>query len=216
MACRWLANTAVNISAEKKVTFAPASLNHLRPRTLRHKDLQKRSALCESLHLQATWPSMNHNHTSYQARLNFVQNLLCYQLGFGPGFPLLLFLIDQLLTGTGMQPDSRRPRLTPVQYDPECPFKYNNFVYRVALHSPISSNHVADDTPLQPGCIPIPEGTKELIVRFTNHDTEGNEHGQPCRERGGHHKEPVAHSRLKQIKHIKEIHLPLQYLNSNN
>jgi len=63
--------------------------------------------------------------------------------------------------------------IVPVQYDPESPFKYNNFVYRVTLRSPISADHATSGDALQPGCVAIPEGTKELILRLTNPATEG-------------------------------------------
>jgi hypothetical protein len=63
--------------------------------------------------------------------------------------------------------------IEPVQYDPESVFRYNNFVYRVTLHLPLLSNDAIHDVPLQPGCVAIPEGTTELIVRLTNSDTEG-------------------------------------------
>ncbi|GAB1311933.1 hypothetical protein MFIFM68171_02143 [Madurella fahalii] len=58
-------------------------------------------------------------------------------------------------------------------YDPKSLFKYNNFVYRITSHSLISSGYVARSASLSPGCVPIPEGTKELIIRLTNPHTEG-------------------------------------------
>ena len=61
----------------------------------------------------------------------------------------------------------------PIQYDPESPFKYNNFVYRISLPSPITSEHNVEDRPRQPGCVSIPDGTEELIVRLANPDAEG-------------------------------------------
>ncbi|KAK4033633.1 hypothetical protein C8A01DRAFT_49817 [Parachaetomium inaequale] len=92
---------------------------------------------------------MNHNHANYQARLDLVHKLLD-----------LFKLAD-------------KADIAPVQYDPESPFKYNNFVYRVTLGSPIPSGHATSSNSLQPGCVAIPDGTKELIVRLTNPDTEG-------------------------------------------
>lgn len=59
-----------------------------------------------------------------------------------------------------------------MQYDPESPFKYNNFVYRVTVSSPIPLSHVSSRSS-QPGCVPIPERTKQFIVRLTNPETEG-------------------------------------------
>ncbi|KFX97972.1 hypothetical protein V490_02512 [Pseudogymnoascus sp. VKM F-3557] len=56
--------------------------------------------------------SISRNHDNYQVRLNFVQTVLQERFGF-----------------------KENPKVTPIQYDPECPFKYNNFVYRVSLLS---------------------------------------------------------------------------------
>jgi hypothetical protein len=63
--------------------------------------------------------------------------------------------------------------IVPVQYDPESPFKYNNFVYLVTLGAPIPPGRSTSDNALQFGCVAIPEGTQELIVRLTNPATEG-------------------------------------------
>ncbi|KAK3938531.1 hypothetical protein QBC46DRAFT_460167 [Diplogelasinospora grovesii] len=93
---------------------------------------------------------MTHNHINYQARLNFVQKLLCKRFSL-----------------------SKNADIVPIRYDPEFPFKYNNFVYRVSLPSPIDADQTAKDGALQPGCVAIPKGTTELIVRLTNSDAEG-------------------------------------------
>ncbi|KAI0550663.1 hypothetical protein F4679DRAFT_594575 [Xylaria curta] len=93
---------------------------------------------------------MTCNHTNYQARLDFVQKVLSERLN--------LELDAQII---------------PIQYDPECPFKYNNFVYHIKLPSPIRSGHIIEDEVLQPGCVPVPDGTKEFIMRLTNPDAEG-------------------------------------------
>ncbi|KAK0701157.1 hypothetical protein B0T21DRAFT_435197 [Apiosordaria backusii] len=60
-------------------------------------------------------------------------------------------------------------------YDPECIFKYNNFVYRVSLASPLLSDHSNNhwNGAFQPGTVAIPKGTKDLVVRLGNRDTEG-------------------------------------------
>ncbi|KAM5450891.1 hypothetical protein MaudCBS49596_004000 [Microsporum audouinii] len=90
---------------------------------------------------------MNHNHANYQARLDFAQSLLHERFGI-----------------------EDEAKVVPIQYDAECPFKYNNFVYRISLASPIASNQ---DGPTQRGCVTIPKDTKELILRLTNPDAEG-------------------------------------------
>ncbi|KAF2278697.1 uncharacterized protein EI97DRAFT_465117 [Westerdykella ornata] len=90
---------------------------------------------------------MTHNHANYQKRLDFIQDLLFKRFG---------------VDGANIQP---------LQYDPECPFKYNNFVYRITLTSPITTR--AQEAPRQPGTVPIPDGTKEFILRLSNPDAEG-------------------------------------------
>ncbi|KAI0911027.1 hypothetical protein F4823DRAFT_587819 [Ustulina deusta] len=93
---------------------------------------------------------MTHNHTNFQARLDFVQRVLSEHLA--------------------LQVDAQ---ITPLQYDPECPFKYNNFVYHIKLPSPINFSNATKDPVLQPGCVSIPNGTKEFIMRLSNPDAEG-------------------------------------------
>ncbi|KAI0204949.1 kinase-like domain-containing protein [Astrocystis sublimbata] len=93
---------------------------------------------------------MTHNHSNFRARLELVQEVLEAQFG-----------------------TQVNPQIIPIQYDPECPFKYNNFVYQVTLPSPVSTNNVAKLNILQSGCVPIPDGTKEVIMRLTNLDAEG-------------------------------------------
>ncbi|RDL42563.1 Uncharacterized protein BP5553_02542 [Venustampulla echinocandica] len=92
----------------------------------------------------------NHNHANYQARLDFIQNQLQEQFS--------------------LKEDAA---ITPIQYDPECVFKYNNFVYCISLPVPITVNQAAKYRYQQPGCVPIPEGTKELIFRLANPNAEG-------------------------------------------
>ncbi|KAL4797171.1 hypothetical protein BDV19DRAFT_387703 [Aspergillus venezuelensis] len=102
-----------------------------------------------------------HNHTNYEGRLAFIQQLLHNKSRF--------------------QEDAS---IVPIQYDPECPFKYNNSVYRVSLPAPLplpltpdhKSRETAganDDGSLQPGCVAIPPGTKDFIIRLTNAQAEG-------------------------------------------
>ncbi|TVY83181.1 3-oxoacyl-[acyl-carrier-protein] reductase FabG [Lachnellula suecica] len=67
--------------------------------------------------------------------------------------------------------------ITPIQYDPECPFKYNNFVYLISLPSPITEEQAKKCQPLQPGCAALPVGATQLIFRLTNSDADGiNKH----------------------------------------
>ncbi|OBT74016.1 hypothetical protein VF21_06022 [Pseudogymnoascus sp. 05NY08] len=91
--------------------------------------------------------SISHKHVNYQARLDFIQTVLQERFGL-----------------------KQNADITPIQYDPECPFKYNNFVYRVCFNAPIT---VTNNRPEQPGCVPVPKDTKELIFRLANPDAEG-------------------------------------------
>ncbi|KAI6080533.1 hypothetical protein F4821DRAFT_55182 [Hypoxylon rubiginosum] len=99
---------------------------------------------------------MTHNHANYQDRLAFIQRLLVDQLG---------------LSGK----DLEQAEVTPIQYDPECPFKYNNFVCRLKLPVPVTSDTDGGKGRQlkQPGCVPIPSGTKEFILRLNNPDAKG-------------------------------------------
>ena len=63
--------------------------------------------------------------------------------------------------------------INPIQYDSEIPFKHNNFVYRISLPPPVTSDQATNDEPRQPGRVAVPDGTKELILRLTNSDAGG-------------------------------------------
>jgi hypothetical protein len=115
---------------------------------------------------------MNHNHANYQARLDFVANLLREQ------FKLEVRWLDagsghHMCRSVDLYLVSQSPHIVPIQYDPESPFKYNNFAYRVTSPSAISASHATKTSPLRPGCVPIPEGTHELVIRLANADAEG-------------------------------------------
>ncbi|KAF2491602.1 hypothetical protein BU16DRAFT_123227 [Lophium mytilinum] len=92
----------------------------------------------------------NQNHANYQARLDFIQHLLHDRLD--------------------LKEDAE---IVPIQYDPECPFKYNNSVYRISLPLPLPLDKSTKDKARQPGCVPIPAGTKTLIMRLSNPIAEG-------------------------------------------
>ncbi|KAJ5543511.1 hypothetical protein N7461_009514 [Penicillium sp. DV-2018c] len=91
---------------------------------------------------------MNHNHSRYQARLDFING------------------IDGLLKTTFDLPANTQ--VEPIAYDPESPFKYNNFVYRISLPSPLDKENSTCQK--LPGCVAIPPGTSALILRLTNPD----------------------------------------------
>lgn len=69
---------------------------------------------------------------------------------------------------------SKEAKIDPIQYDPECPFKYNNFVYRIVLpSSPFAARIESSHGAHQPGTAPLPKSAKEFIMRLTNPDAEG-------------------------------------------
>ncbi|EJT79678.1 hypothetical protein GGTG_04762 [Gaeumannomyces tritici R3-111a-1] len=101
------------------------------------------------------------NHAQYQERLDFIQQqVLTKHLG---------------LRGE----DLERTSVSPIHYDPECPFKYNNFVYHIKLppSAALALSHgtiiKAQGQPQQQTCVPIPTGTNNFILRLTNQDAEG-------------------------------------------
>ena len=65
----------------------------------------------------------------------------------------------------------KESEIIPIQYDSKSPFKYNNFVYHIKLHSPLSIPEC--EQPHQTGTDVVPEGTREFILRLTNPDAEG-------------------------------------------
>ena len=67
-------------------------------------------------------------------------------------------------------------KITPVQYEPDCPFKYNNFIYRLSLPVEIlggRGNIDEDRRYKRSGCVPIPGGLQEFILRLSNPDAAG-------------------------------------------
>ncbi|KAJ8126204.1 hypothetical protein O1611_g7432 [Lasiodiplodia mahajangana] len=101
--------------------------------------------------------TVSHNHAHYQDRLDFAEHLLADHFG----------LPSEAIAQT---------TITPIQYEPDFPFKYNNFVYRILLPSGLSSGAGNGDGGrklTQPGCVPIPSETKEFILRLSNPDAEG-------------------------------------------
>lgn len=112
---------------------------------------------------------MNHNHINYQVRLDFIQNLLREHFNIEVKQSRIRpFLIALVANGNFI---AKNAVVSPIEYDADCPFKYNNFVYRATLSSPIISTGNAERT--QPGCVAIPSGTTQFILRLTNPDAEG-------------------------------------------
>ncbi|KAI1149491.1 kinase-like domain-containing protein [Nemania diffusa] len=98
--------------------------------------------------------AVSHNHAHYQARLDYIKQILADYLN----------LSDEVIDQT---------KITPIQYEHDFPFKYNNFVYRLSLAIGISGDVDGSRKPKHPGCVPIPAGTRDFILRLSNPDTEG-------------------------------------------
>src|SRR4051794_14334488 len=110
----------------------------------------------------------NHNHIGYQARLDFVQGLLRKEFGIEVSQRKgLSILTTPSANYMGYAPQTD-VEITPIQYEPDFIFRYNNFVYRVTLRTPITSSNIKKAP--RPGCVAVPDGIKELIVRLANPD----------------------------------------------
>ncbi|KAI1455251.1 kinase-like domain-containing protein [Annulohypoxylon moriforme] len=97
------------------------------------------------------------NHTHYQARLDYIKQILANDLN----------LPNKVVEQT---------EITPLQYKPNFPFKYNNFVYHLSLPTGVPSGLGDADGSRklkQPGCVPIPAGTRDFIIRLSNPDADG-------------------------------------------
>ena len=72
--------------------------------------------------------------------------------------------------------DIDQAEITQIQYEPNFHFKYNNFIYRLPLPTDILGGLGNTDESRklkQPGCVPIPAGTREFILHLSNSDAEG-------------------------------------------
>ncbi|KAL8370455.1 hypothetical protein RB595_000703 [Gaeumannomyces hyphopodioides] len=98
------------------------------------------------------------NHAKYQERLDFIQQqVLTKHLGLGGE-------------------DLEQTTISPIHYDPDHHFKYNNFIYHIRLPPSAALFHgttVETQCQQQQSCVPIPAGTNDFILRLTNQDAEG-------------------------------------------
>ena len=120
---------------------------------------------------------MEHNHAGYNRRLDFIQSQvsrwfsledieICHtyppwDTSTEETEPALVLMLSK----------TQDIQITPLQYDPGCPFEYNNFVYRLTLPFPISNSQANisnDQESRQPDTLPIPPGISEFFVRLTN------------------------------------------------
>ncbi|KAF4966966.1 hypothetical protein FSARC_5405 [Fusarium sarcochroum] len=93
---------------------------------------------------------MSHNHINYEGRLAFVRGLLKDKFDI-----------------------NGETEITPIQYNPEVPFKFNSFIYSITLPSGSAPKTTPEQDGLKPGCVAIPSGTRDFILRLTNSDAEG-------------------------------------------
>jgi hypothetical protein len=114
---------------------------------------------------------MNQNHANFQGRLNFIRILLREQFGSDVSTARNAIWLKHLVLTLLLLKEAK---IDPIQYDPESPFKYNNFVYRIILPSPPSvARDKSSHEMRQLGTTPLPGGAKEFIMRLTNPDAEG-------------------------------------------
>src|SRR6202043_178927 len=85
------------------------------------------------------------NHVNFEQRLDFIRTTIRQQYG------LSTVAID------------------PIEYDPQCIFPYNNFVYRVGLScSPFPSSQRRKVPAAQPGTVAIPDSAQHVVMRLNN------------------------------------------------
>ena len=110
----------------------------------------------------------NHNHAHWQARLDHIQQLLLDQ--FGISAQVCIQETPAASKSDNWFKDAKQTKITPIQYEANFPFKHNNFVYHLSL--PVAISNI-EEHGLKPGCVSIPPGTSEFIIRLSNPDAEG-------------------------------------------
>ncbi|KAG8169422.1 hypothetical protein KVR01_000167 [Diaporthe batatas] len=86
-----------------------------------------------------------------------------------PGYENRMQFVHQILQNHGLEPTS----VEALAYFENCPFHFNNFIYKATLTSPATreSSKLSGE---QPGTYPLPEdGTSVLVVRLSNPRAEG-------------------------------------------
>lgn len=100
------------------------------------------------------------NNIDYDQRLAFVHGLLEREYNLS----VRGHAVSQLARANN---PPQVQEVTPIEYDPQCPFPYNNFVYRIDLGSPLTQDVIAVNGQ-QPGSRSISAGTIALVVRLAN------------------------------------------------
>ncbi|KAH8893473.1 hypothetical protein GQ53DRAFT_822154 [Thozetella sp. PMI_491] len=83
------------------------------------------------------------------------------------GFERRMSAVKQILERHGLEATA----ITPIAYIEHCPFRFNNFIYKVELASPALPMNFPSTLPGV--CSPPPEGVSALIVRLSNPLAEG-------------------------------------------
>ncbi|CAH0023461.1 unnamed protein product [Clonostachys rhizophaga] len=94
------------------------------------------------------------NHQGYEERLRFTRATLRNQYG--------------LDTTT----------IDAIEYDPECPFPYNNFVYRVGILPNATGLKTQKLVRPQPGTVALPQQADHVIMRLSNASAGLNDHNR--------------------------------------
>ncbi|KAJ8097811.1 phosphotransferase [Lipomyces tetrasporus] len=86
------------------------------------------------------------------------------------GYQDRLALVEDILRKYGLQPTD----VTPVAYEKDCPFPYNNFIYKVELTEPVTPSSFSD----APSCTvrPVSVGVSKVIIRLSNPKAGGLNH----------------------------------------
>lgn len=85
------------------------------------------------------------NHTNYEQRLEFIRTTIRQ-----------LYCLDTT-------------DINPIDYDPQCPFPYNNFVYRIELSRLSDNQQVLTTSVSQPGAISIPHNAQHVVMRLSDY-----------------------------------------------
>jgi hypothetical protein len=129
-----------------------------------HKGFVINSIFCYSCLI----PTTHHYHETQSCWLSETAR---FYLGSIPGaFWIRSKKAQDISVTTNLLKYLKRVDITPIQYDPDFPYKYNNFVYRVSLPDPLPEKREIGSQ--QPGTCAVPEGSQHFILRLTNRGAE--------------------------------------------
>ncbi|KAK1594191.1 phosphotransferase enzyme family protein [Colletotrichum navitas] len=85
-------------------------------------------------------------------------------------FQKRLELVRDVIKGYGLEPLD----IATVEYEENCPFQYNNFIYKITLSTPATASSIPNPSPYT--VAPPQEGVSTLIMRLANPKAEGIVH----------------------------------------